>query len=225
MCVVYWSSQLDDINNICVFIAYSDLTCLRVCDNFSIVLHSTCYRYLVWLSMQGRSEFYLCTLNLLQLYDLHYHNFVPIISSGTFDIDRNVFKCFVCSTIRVWAITWIERQFWTSILNVKAKLDARKFCFARRVCLTWNNLPFDGVNAGSLNSFKRKLANEHFITPNANVCRLLYSYLFFWARVGVLESINFFFSFRYVFLVIVTTVDTIKWLVNCSVCICFLGMW
>ena len=37
------------------------------------------------------------------------------------------------------------------------RIDARKFCFARRVCPIWNKLPFDVVNAYSLNSFKRKL--------------------------------------------------------------------
>jgi len=37
------------------------------------------------------------------------------------------------------------------------RIDARKFCFARRVCPVWNKLPFDVVNACSLNSFKRKL--------------------------------------------------------------------
>jgi len=36
------------------------------------------------------------------------------------------------------------------------RLDARKFCFARRVCPVWNNLPYDVVNACSLNSFQRK---------------------------------------------------------------------
>ena len=42
------------------------------------------------------------------------------------------------------------------------RLDARKFCFARRVCPVWNNLPYDVVNACSLNSFKRKLVGIKF---------------------------------------------------------------
>jgi len=41
----------------------------------------------------------------------------------------------------------------------ECRLDACKFSFARRVCLTWNNLPFDVVKAVSLNSFKHKLPN------------------------------------------------------------------
>jgi len=41
----------------------------------------------------------------------------------------------------------------------ECRLDVRKFSFARRVCLTWNNVPFDVVNAVSFISFKRKLAN------------------------------------------------------------------
>ena len=47
------------------------------------------------------------------------------------------------------------------------RLDVRKFSFARRVCLVWNNLSYDTVNAVSLNSFKRKLATVVF---DANVC-------------------------------------------------------
>jgi len=45
----------------------------------------------------------------------------------------------------------------------ECRLDVRKFSFARRVCLSWNNLPFDVGNAVSLNSFKRKLAKVCFI--------------------------------------------------------------
>ena len=42
------------------------------------------------------------------------------------------------------------------------RLDVRKFCFARRVCHVWNELPYDVVNAPNLNSFKRKLAAFNF---------------------------------------------------------------
>jgi len=45
----------------------------------------------------------------------------------------------------------------------ECRVDVRKFSFARRVCLTWDNLPIDVVNAVSLNSFKRKLSNVCFI--------------------------------------------------------------
>jgi len=63
----------------------------------------------------------------------------------------------------------------------ECRLDALKISFARRVCLTWNNLSFDVVNADSLNSSVNWLmsvlhANEGF----------LYSCLFFWGCVGVL---------------------------------------
>ena len=42
------------------------------------------------------------------------------------------------------------------------RLDARKFCFARRVCHVWNNLSCDVVNACSLFSFKHKLVALNF---------------------------------------------------------------
>ena len=42
------------------------------------------------------------------------------------------------------------------------RLDVRKFSFARRVCLVWNTLPNDVVNAVSLNSFERNLATVCF---------------------------------------------------------------
>jgi hypothetical protein len=42
------------------------------------------------------------------------------------------------------------------------RIDAHKFCFARRVCPVWNTLPADVVNACSLNSFKRKLTVVDF---------------------------------------------------------------
>jgi len=49
------------------------------------------------------------------------------------------------------------------LYSPQCRLYARKFSFARRVCLTWNNLRLDVVNAVSLNSFKRKMANVCFI--------------------------------------------------------------
>jgi len=45
----------------------------------------------------------------------------------------------------------------------ECRLDACKFSFARRVCLTWNNSPFDFVHAVSLNSVKHTLDNVCFI--------------------------------------------------------------
>ena len=42
------------------------------------------------------------------------------------------------------------------------RLDVRKFGFSRRVCHVWNKLPYDVVNACSLNSFKRELADFNF---------------------------------------------------------------
>lgn len=56
---------------------------------------------------------------------------------------------------------------WTRGHNFKlylpdCRLDVRKFSFARRVCLVWNTLSYDIVNAVSLNSFKRKLATVVF---------------------------------------------------------------
>jgi len=91
------------------------------------------------------------------------------------------------------------------------RLDVRKFSFARKVCLTWNNLPLMLSTLCSLNSFKRKLAN---VVLYANVCRL-FVFVSVFLGTCVLESINFFFFLLNVFLVIVGTNEMYsQWLVR-----------
>ena len=39
----------------------------------------------------------------------------------------------------------------------QCRLDVRKYSFAYRVVDIWNNLPYDVVNASSINCFKKRL--------------------------------------------------------------------
>lgn len=114
------------------------------------------------------------TKKLANLYDVPYISRLEALCLDSLEVRRiksDLMMCFkivheqVCidsSNFFIIAKLSRTRGHNYKLYKQQCCLDVRKYSFAHRVIDVWNNLPYDAVNASSLNCFKRKLDSIDF---------------------------------------------------------------